>query len=105
MPPFVSQLIDQMIAHLFPRGVGEAEGERIREQICRALAGEYLERYDWDVPEIIEKVVNEELENLSPELQSALADSVLEHADDRIAEVIREEVVAVLRELTSQYAT
>jgi len=31
-----------------------------------------------------------------------VADSVIEHADDRIAEAIREEVVALLRQLTAQ---
>jgi hypothetical protein len=100
----ISEVLDKLIEALFPRGVSAAQGERIREQICQSLAADYAERFEWDIPAIIEKVVNEELDGLSPDVQNALADSVIEHADDRIAGVIREEVVAVLRELTSQFA-
>lgn len=102
MSQAISDVLDKLIEELLPRGAGEAEGERIREQICQSLATDYAERFDWDIPAIIEKVVNEELDDLSAEVQNALADSVIEHADDRIAEAIREEVVAVLRQLTAQ---
>jgi hypothetical protein len=101
MASFVKQLVSKVVDTLFPHGIREAEGVRIRDVVIQTLSGEYLDRYEWDIQETIEKVVGEELDALPPGVKNELADSVLEQADERITEVIRDEVRAVLAELTS----
>jgi hypothetical protein len=99
MSVFVSQLVEKMIEILFPHGVSERERELIEEAVIAALAARYVDSCDFNLPEIIERIAGESVDNLSEEDFDALTDSVAEPIESRFEDIVREEVEAVLRRL------
>ncbi len=99
MSVFVSQLVEKVIEILAAHGVSERERELIEETVFAALAARFADSYDFNLPEIIQRIAGESVDNLSEEDFDALTGSVAEPVEGRIEEIIREEVEAVLRRM------
>lgn len=98
MSVFVSQLVDKVIEILSAHGVSERERELIVEAIVDALATRFVNSRDFDFLEIIRRIAEERVDDLSDEAFDALMDdSFAERVDGRYEDIVREEVDAVLR--------
>ena len=93
---FATNAIDAVVAPLFPRDSEDAIRELVERSVVRVF-GEDLDDLDIDLDEIADAVVIEEFNNLSPEQRSAANRRVSDAVEERLKEMIRENVKSILR--------